>query len=200
MTQNYTLNAEAIVAIIGIVVTVIISVIGGIYAIVTNTKKFELKENYCKELLDWYTFTNRILIRFIHSIKDGEFYSDDFKTEKVSLISELSLAIEIGRFYFPNIIKNDKFGEEKPPAYQGYRHIVLEFLVYFYDIVSNNESNIDLHRLAKAERMFTSFVFEAVNPRKRIKDYSKHSDLEIPEGMAIEDFIMLDQKNIKMFF
>lgn len=199
MQESYTLNAEAIVAIIGIVVTVIISVIGGIYAIVTNTKKFELKENYCKELLNWYTSTNRILIRFIHSIKDDEFYSDDFQNEKIHLISELSLAIEIGRFYFPNIIKNDKFGEEKPLAYQGYRHIVLEFLMYFYDIVSNDNTDIDIHRLITAERMFTSFVFEAVNPRKRIKDYSKHSDMEIPEGMAIEDFIMSNPNNIKVF-
>lgn len=199
MPHNYSLNAEAIIAIIGIVVTIIISVIGGIYAIVTNTKKFELKENYCKELLNWYTFTNRILIRFIHSIKDGEFFSNEFKNEKVSLIAELSLAIEIGRFYFPNIIKNDKFGEEKPPAYQGYRHIVLEFLMYFYDTVSNNESNINIHRLIRAERMFTSFVFEAINPRKRIKDYSKHSDMEIPDGMAIEDFLMLNPNNIKIF-
>lgn len=199
MPQNYNLDAEVIVAIIGIVVTIIISVIGGIYAIVTNTKKFELKENYCNELLNWYTSTNRILIRFIHSIKDGEFYNDDFKNEKASLISELSLAIEIGRFYFPNIIKNDNFGDEKPLAYQGYRHIVLEFLMYFYDTVSNNEANINIHRLIKAERMFTSFVFEAVNPRKRIKDYSKHSDMEIPAGMAIEDFIMLDPNNINVF-
>lgn len=200
MQETYSLNAEVIVAIIGIIVTIIISVIGGIYAIVTNTKKFELKENYCKELLNWYTSTNRILVRFIHSIKDCEFYSDDFEDEKIHLISELSLAIEIGRFYFPNIIKNDKFGEEKPLAYQGYRHIVLEFLMYFYDIVSNDDTGIDIHRLEKAERMFTSFVFESVNPRKRIKDYSKHSDMEIPEGMAIEDFIMLDPKNIKMFW
>ena len=199
MQYNYSLNAEAIVAIIGIVVTIIISTIGGIYAIVTNTKKFELKENYCKELLDWYTSTNRILIRFIHSIKVGEFYSDNFMNEKVSLISELSLAIEIGRFYFPNIIKNDKFGEEKPLAYQGYRHIVLDFLKYFYDEVSNNESDINIHKLIKAEKMFTSFVFEAVNPRKRIKDYSKYSDMKIPDGMAIEDFLMLDPNNIKIF-
>lgn len=199
MENNYTLNAEAIVAIIGIVVTIVISLIGGIYAIVTNTKKFELKENYCKELLNWYTYTNRILIRFIHSIKVGEFYKEDFQNEKINLISELSLAIEIGRFYFPNIIKNDKFGEKKPLAYQGYRHIVLEFLMYFYDTVSNNRTKIDVNKLIKSERMFTSFVFEAINPRKRIKDYSKHSDIEIPEGMAIEDFIMQDPNNIKNF-
>lgn len=199
MTQNYTLNAEAIVAIIGIVVTIIISLIGGIYAIVTNTKKFELKENYCKELMNWYTSTNRILIRYIHSIQNGEFYTDDFQKEKILLISELSLAIEIGRFYFPNIIKGDDFGKNKPSAYQGYRHIVLEFLMYFYDIVSDNEHEINVHKLINAERLFTSFVFDSINPRKRIKDYSKHSDLKIPEGMAIEDFIMLDSDNINIF-
>ncbi len=38
MSQDYSLNSETIVAIIAIVVTTIISVIGGIYDTVTNTK------------------------------------------------------------------------------------------------------------------------------------------------------------------
>lgn len=48
---NLTLNAEEIIAIAGIVVTVLIAIIGGIYAIATNTKKYELTESYRKELL-----------------------------------------------------------------------------------------------------------------------------------------------------
>ncbi len=40
--------------IISISITVLIAIIGGIYAIVTNTKNFELSEQYKNELLTWY--------------------------------------------------------------------------------------------------------------------------------------------------
>lgn len=43
-----------LLTIISIVTTIIIAIIGGIYAVVTNTKKFELSEQYKKELLTWY--------------------------------------------------------------------------------------------------------------------------------------------------
>ena len=66
---SLSLGADSIIAIIGIVVTVLISIIGGIYTIVTSTKKYELTENYRKELLQWYTSVVEIMIRIIHSME-----------------------------------------------------------------------------------------------------------------------------------
>lgn len=121
---SLSLSTDSIIAIIGIVVTVLIPVIGGIYKIVTSTKKYELTENYRKELLQWYTSVVEIMIRIIHSMESQEFFSDEFQPQKTEMLSRLSALTEIGRFYFPNVIKEDYFGHDKPSAYQGYRDIL----------------------------------------------------------------------------
>lgn len=76
---SLSLGTDSIIAIIGIVVTILIPVIGGIYKIVTSTKKYELTENYRKELLQWYTSVVEIMIRIIHSMESQEFFSDEFQ-------------------------------------------------------------------------------------------------------------------------
>ena len=123
MDINLTLTMESIIAILGIIVTVIIAIIGGIYAIVTNTKKYELTENYRAELLQWYSSVVKLMITIIHSIECGIFYSSEFSEQRTDMLSQLSALTEVGRFYFPNVIKGDGFGRQKPSAYQGYRHI-----------------------------------------------------------------------------
>ena len=49
------MNTSDYIAIVSIAVTTIISIVGGIYAVASNTKKFELAEAYKKEILDWYS-------------------------------------------------------------------------------------------------------------------------------------------------
>lgn len=79
---SLSLSTDSIIAIIGIVVTVLIPVIGGIYKIVTSTKKYELTENYRKELLQWYTSVVEIMIRIIHSMESQEFFLMNFSHRK----------------------------------------------------------------------------------------------------------------------
>ena len=196
---SLSLSTDSIIAIIGIVVPAIISVIGGIYAIVTNTKKYELTENYRKELLQWYASVVEIMIRIIHSMESQEFFSDEFQPQKTEMLSKLSTLTEVGRFYFPNVIKGDDFGREKPSAYQGYRHICLEFLLYFYNIALKSIDDSNVSVLWKQERNFTALMFEMIEPRKRNREYSKYLGLTIPKGQAIEDFIYENPKNINVF-
>ena len=125
-TIDFTITSEVIITVISIIVTVIIAVIGGIYAIITNTKKYELTESYRQELLSWYINTIDIMIKIIHLIENQLFYST---STKIELLPKLSTQIELGRFYFPNVIKGDSYGIKKPSAYQGYRHINLEFFI-----------------------------------------------------------------------
>ena len=153
---SLSLSTDSIIAIIGIVVTVLIPVIGGIYKIVTSTKKYELTENYRKELLRWYTSVVEIMIRIIHSMESQEFFSDEFQPQKTEMLSRLSALTEIGRFYFPNVIKGDYFGHDKPSAYQGYRDICLEFLVYFYNTALKSVDDSNVSVLWKQERNFTA--------------------------------------------
>lgn len=196
---EFKLTMDSIIAILGIVVTIIIAMIGGIYAIVTNTKKYELTENYRKELLQWYSSTVDIMIRVIHYIRCGIFYSTEFSKQRTDMLSQLSALTEVGRFYFPNVIKGDNFGRHKPSAYQGYRHINLEFMLHFYQVAYNGDSDKSVPLLLRLERNFTAVIFDMIEPRKRNHDYAKYLALTIPEGKSIEDFIYEDPNNIDVF-
>lgn len=195
---NFALTIESIIAILGIVVTILIATIGGIYAIITNTKKYELTENYRKELLQWYSTVVDLMIKIIHYSECGKFNSSEFKPQRTAMLSQLSALTEVGRFYFPNVLKGDTFGNEKPSAYQGYRHINLEFMLHFYHVASSNNSNIAL--LWRLERNFTSVIFDMIEPRKRNRDYAKYLAITVPKGKAIEDFIYENPHNIKVFY
>lgn len=199
LTVDFTITADLVATIIGIFVTIIIATIGGIYAIISNTKKYELTECYRKELLEWYTKTVDIMISIIHYAESGNWYSKEFNVEKTELLSQLSAQTEVGRFYFPNVIKKDNFGCNKPSAYQGYRHINLEFLLHFYEVASLDECGSCISLLWKLERNFTSMIFDTIEPRKRNKVYSKYTALTIPKGKSIEDFLDEDPRNIQVF-
>lgn len=99
------MNTSDYIAIVSIAVTTIISIVGGIYAVASNTKKFELAEAYKKEILDWYSDTINVMISILSKVKNEK---KDYNDE----LSKLSAQIEIGRFYFPNINKRDGFGEK----------------------------------------------------------------------------------------
>lgn len=196
---SFALSTESIIALVGIAVTALIAIIGGIYAIVTNTKKYELTENYRKELLQWYSSVVDLMIKIIHYSESGEFFSSDFLLQKADMLSQLSALTEVGRFYFPNVIKGDGFGSQKPSAYQGYRHINLEFMIHFYQVASQANDHSDSTLLWKLERNFTAVIFDMIEPRKRNHDYAKYLALTIPKGRAIEDFIYENPNNINIF-
>lgn len=169
-----------LLALISILVTIIIAAIGGIYAIITNTKRFELAEQYKNELLSWYG-----KVVFVICKLQGECSGK----ERNNTLQELSALIEIGRFYFPNINKKDDFGKEKPLAYQGYRHVALDFLVLIYQMGDDTNISKCREKIEYMERHFTSIVFEIVSPNKRIKSIKQYTKIIMPREMSIEDFM-----------
>lgn len=198
LSEQVIFSEESILTLLGIIVTIIISIVGAIYAIATNTKKYELTENYRCEIFSWYREVVKNMIAIIHLIDTDEFYMQPY-TKRQEYLAELSTLAEIGRFYFPNVIKGDNFGAEKPCAYQGYRHIVLEFILHFYYVASKPYSSTTTDSLWKLERQFTSFIFDMIKPRKRNKEYRKYLSIIIPEGKAIEDFLAETPQNIFVF-
>lgn len=101
------MSTSDLLTIISIAASVIIAIVGGLYAISNNTKRFELSEQYKNELLTWYGKVVFIIRKLEGNCKG---------TERSNALQELSALIEIGRFYFPNIDKKDGFGKEKPCA------------------------------------------------------------------------------------
>ncbi|MGB5024040.1 MAG: hypothetical protein WBO44_01765, partial [Saprospiraceae bacterium] len=98
----------------------IVSLIALIYSYRSNTKKYELVSQYRTEVLSWYKETVNILI-FLREQAKQDFPKKELKDEAMAKLSSL---IEVGRFYFPNIIKGDNFGSNKPLAFQGYRNLI----------------------------------------------------------------------------
>ena len=185
---------------IAIVVVIVTSTVAAVYTLVTNTKKYELTENYRCELMEWYKLVVLNMIEIIHFYEIRIIDSCELKNQKVKLLSQLSSLIEIGRFYFPNVIKGDSFGSKKPTAYQRSRHVNLEFIICFYNIAKQNSiSKYDIHRLWGLEREFTSFMFDMIKPRNRNKEYSKYLSITIPQGKSIEDYIAENPKNARVF-
>lgn len=184
-------TSETIIAVLSIIVTIIISVIGGIHKILTDTKKYELTESFRKELLDWYASVVNLMIEMIHYIKADRFYKPDFIDKKNKMLSHLSSLAEVGRFYFPNVERD--IGKSKPSAYQGLRHVNIEFIIQFY-IYASNQKTADIGLLYRMERNFTSVIFDIVEPRKRNQEYAKYLAMTIPEGQSIEDFIYENSK------
>lgn len=103
MLFNLPLTLESIISIIGVAAPVVIAIIGGIYAIVTSRTKYELTENYRKELLQWYTSVVEVMAKIIHYSESGKFSSREFSSQRIDMLSQLSALTEVGRFYFPTL-------------------------------------------------------------------------------------------------
>lgn len=194
-SPSYSITLDNIITFSGILLTLLIACVGGVYAIVTSTKRFELAEKYKQEILLWYSNVIKIMVELIHLAEHG-----CPVIERARLLSELSAQIEIGRFYFPNIIDNNKVGLDKSSAYIGIRHVNLSFLIYFYETVAQDDFSEHIKQLWQVEKQFTSVIFDTINPRKRIDRYSRKSELVIPQGMTIEDYLKSQTPVIRRTF
>ncbi|MDD4840023.1 MAG: hypothetical protein PHE93_05110 [Clostridia bacterium] len=160
---------------------VTISVVSIVLSIITNTKNYELTCQQRKEILDWYNNVINALI----ALKLNLTLNNDY--DKIDYLIELSSLVELGRFYFPNVIK-DKYGNEKPLAYQGYRDMSLEYLIWFYDICMRDDCKNYLKHLEKLQREFTSKIFETIKPYKHIKKIQRYTSISLNQK-TINDYL-----------
>ncbi len=172
-----------------------IAIVAFTYTYITNAKKYELDSQYRKEILDWYAATVKILIEFKLRAKSEE----SAATRDVELRSQLSAQIELGRFYFPNVDKGDRFGIEKPLAYRGYRNVVLEFLVLTYRISERDEPVQYVDHLETLQRHFTSEIFSILDPKRYLADTHRYAGRTFNGNLSLEDFIAQDPPRIDAF-
>lgn len=168
--------------------SLIIAIAAFLYSYLTNTKKYELTSQYRTEILSWYSDTIDILIRLKIETRDG-FTAEGLKKE---LLSRLSAKIEIGRFYFPNVDKGNNYGDKKPEAYKGYRNLMLEFLVFSYELFEKEDASKYLKHAEILQRHFTSYLFEILDPKTFLKETEKHTNKTFSEELRFEDFIEKD--------
>ena len=163
--------------------SVLISIAAFLYAYKTNTKKYELLNQYRTEVLLWFSDTTDIIIRLKLEARD-QFPNNELKRE---LLSKLSSKIEKGRFYFPNI--QNGHGEDKPLANQGFRNIALDFLVFSYRLFEKEEASSLLSHAEMLQKHFTSHIFEIINPKRFLKDTETHTQWILSSELTFEKYM-----------
>jgi hypothetical protein len=168
--------------------SLVISGIAVIYSYTTNTKKFEISNVLRQELFIWYSETIELMKRL--SLEAHEGFPDIVL--KRELLAKLSSKIDMGRFYFPNIDVKDGFGKDKPRAFQGYRNLILDFLVLSYELYENVDVK-NYHSQTKfLERHFTSHFFELIQPNNFLSDSKRTTGRNFVKELRMEDFLECD--------
>ena len=159
------------IATLSLAFTCIIALIGGLYKIISSTKKFELSEEYKKEIISWYSQVSFVI---------EEILSSHDEQRKVEAVGKLSALIDIGRLYFPNTVKDDKSLKNKPLAHQGHRHIALSYLVRIYRVAKYKDIHEYQKEIIQWKKCFNSVIFFIVSPRDRLKKLKIYADIEVP--------------------
>lgn len=164
---------------------VIIALLSLVYTYKSNTKKYELTSQARNEILEWYSSTVYLLIR----LKDLGEKERDIKPE---LLARLSAQIEVGRFYFPNLVSN--FGEEKPLAYRGTRAEPIELLVSSYFLFDRADSQMYREDAEMLEREFTSYIFDFLKTREHLEEVEQHTNVDYHRFKKIEDYLRIKRE------
>lgn len=174
------------------IISILISVIALGYSFASNTKKYELTYQYYNDVLTWHN-------QVIETLTSLRLNASDERLKK-QLLSKISSLIESGRFYFPNIDKKDGFGKQKPIAYQGYRNTILDFLVYEYQLFERDDYMEYFEHAEALQRLFTSCVFEYLEPQKQKKKIYKNTNINPHREFTISEFLSKSPESIYSIF
>ena len=153
-------------------------------------EKYAIVSDYCKQLIEWHGETVGILIGLRNTTRDGD------KEKKKDLLTGLSTQIEKGRFYFPNIDKGNGFGQGKPIAYQGYRNLTLDFLVYSYNLFIKEDSGQFLKHAEVLQREFTSIIISVVRPKETLEEIKGLTDKFFAPDKIFDDYLKHDPNSV----
>jgi len=168
-------------------ISLIVALLALLYSVISNTKKYELTYQYYQDVVAWHGAVIKVITQ-LKTVNEG--------SEKKTHLAELSALIETGRFYFPNIDQHDNFGSDKPLAYRGYRNVVLDFLVYEYQLFDREDSNKYLQHAESLQRLFTSYVFLHLDPRKLQKKVKHNTSIQMKNKITINEFLKQSPESI----
>ena len=178
------------------IIAIGISILAMIISLVTSinnhrTKLYELTSMQRSELISWYSDVAGLLVSLRYDIK--HINGDNRMSEN---LTRLSMLIDVGRFYFPNIIKNTDYGKEKPSAFRGNRDVALDLLVLYYDIAQRQDVVVYAKHLTYVQRLFTSRVFDVLQPRKFNELTQRYTPLAFDEKFNLGDILRSEPEAI----
>lgn len=146
-----------------------------------RVKKYELTYQYYSDVLSWHDQVVEVLIGLRLNAGDRDFVREN--------LVKLSALIETGRFYFPNLYEKNGFGTDKPAAYRGYRNGVLDPLVHSYGLFERPDCPKHADHALMLQRVFTSYVFEYLKPRKQQKRIYRNTMIKCPKELTTDEFL-----------
>ena len=168
-------------------ISLVVAVAALLYTVISNTKKYELTYQYYQDVVAWHSNVVKVIAQLKVTNEENS---------KKAYLAELSALIENGRFYFPNIDQYDNFGVDKPMAYRGYRNVVLDFLVYEYQLFDRKDSGKYLKHAESLQRLFTSYVFQHLDPKKLQKKVKHNTSIQMKNEITINEFLKLSPESI----
>lgn len=164
-----------------LIISMVLSVAAFVFSYLTSTKKYELGSQYRSEILKWYSDTITLMKRAKAALDN----QNEFELKNIQ--ADLSSQIDIGRFYFPNLDRGDNKGISNPSAYQGYRNLVLDTLVFYHFLLEDENRMSQSDRLRDLQRIFTSQVFDQLDPKDFIKQTTRHTNKDFYSSRSIFD-------------
>jgi hypothetical protein len=101
--------------------------------------------------------------------------------EKIRLetMRDISSCADQGRLFFPNRL--DDHGRDKPAAFQGHRHPVLDCLIFTYELLADAARRQDVRafdadrdQVTHYKRHFISLVQSELDPRGLVRFLNEH--------------------------
>ena len=160
LNKGRCMKIELIISIISLIISFALL----LYNIISNKERYKLSKDIYDKIICWHSKVLEIIIYL--RLKPN-------CNNKIDYLSKLSMLIEEGRFYYPNIDKQDGKGKNKPSAYKGYRNVVLDILVILYDIFKNDEYINDDEYVKYLQNQFSSYVISSVNVKSFKKEMTK---------------------------
>lgn len=126
--------------------------------------------------LDYLCSAEMILKQEYHSVAPHA----EYEKCRLGTMRDISSCADQGRLFFPNL-PDDKHGREKPAAFQGYRHPVLNCLVYTYELLGDAARRQDViafeadrNTVIGYRRDFISHVQSELDPMGLVRFLKEH--------------------------
>lgn len=144
---------EIIIAIVSVFISLASTVVA-VFAITYSKKlkNFDLNQQYYEDIKEWYEEV-LIILKELY-LQFAELKIED-KQKLNNVLTKLSSKIDMARLYFPNKIDGD-YGLNKPKAYRGRRPLLIDILVFYYNIFFENKYIENLDVLRSLQRAFVS--------------------------------------------